>query len=106
MYFYLNSFFNSIGYYAKEDRKKTKRKTKFSGYYSYKNIPIKTNIEIVKIDELQSLEFLEIEMLPEIKTNNKDLLDVIYSLAKELGVENSRIENRGYQVLQNILTGE
>ncbi len=42
-------------------------------------------------------------MLPEIKTNNKDLLDVIYSLAKELGVENNRIENRGYQVLQNIL---
>ncbi len=99
----LDLFFNSIGYYAKEDKKKTKRKTKFSGYYSYKKIPIKTNVEIVKIEELLGLEFLEIEMLPEIKTNNKDLLDVIYSLAKELGVENNRIENRGYQVLQNIL---
>ena len=100
----LTSFFNSIGYRVKNDRKKTKRKTKFSGHYLHNKIPITTNVEIVKIDELLTLEFLEIEMLPEIKTNNKDLLDVIYSLAKELGVENNRIENRGYQVLQNILT--
>lgn len=100
----LDLFFNSIGYYLKDDRKKTKRKNKISGYITYENQEIKTNVEFITINELPGLEFLEIEALPEFKCDTKGLVAKIHEIALSLGVENNRIENRGYQVLQNILS--
>jgi adenylate cyclase class IV len=102
-------FLNKIGYSLQPQKSKTKFKTKFGGDSLAGDYVC--NIEIIKLPELEGVEFLEIEFTSENRLSSS-LDEKLFKLAKNLGFqqpeltvpEGGNLENRGYQVLQKTIS--